>query len=182
MRIRIRKFSRVCWIHGVPVDFHWSAIVMLVVFVAAALILGVPFLFIAIGLFSVMLIHELGHAFLARRLGYRVHRIRIYPIHGLCLYETPYSPYEDSIIAWGGILGQLILFIPATATLVFVGNFSVGVLNVLLVMFSYINATIMITNLTPSAPFDGKKAWRLPRILLKAKWTMYQLKRKKILR
>jgi len=152
------------------------------IFLVATPLLGIPILFIALGLFSVMLIHEFGHAFLAKRLGYAVYRIQIFPIHGLCLYEEPYSPYEDSLIAWGGVLAQLVLFVPAAAFLVLFGNSNNGSVNVLLVTFSYINATIMVTNLTPAAPLDGKKAWRLPLILVKAKWTMYQLKRKKILK
>jgi Zn-dependent protease len=151
-------------------------------FLAGVPILGIPLLFIALGLFTIMGVHELGHAFIAKRLGYHVRRIQIFPIHGLCVYEAPYSPYEDSLIAWGGVLAQLVLFIPAASTLAFFGNSSVGSVNVLLVTFSYINATIMVTNLTPAAPFDGKTAWRIPLILVKTKWTMYQLKRKKILK
>ena len=155
---------------------------MFALFGAAIPFLGIPIIFIALGLFTVMLAHEFGHAVLAKRLGNRVYRIQIFPIHGLCLYETPYSPYEDSIIAWGGVLAQFILFVPAAATLAFLGNSSIGSINVLLVTYSYLNAVIMVTNLTPAAPFDGKKAWRLPLLLLRAKWTMYQLKRKKILK
>ena len=182
MRIAIRKFYRLFHAGGVPVDFHWSAIVMLGLFLAGVPILGIPLLFIALGLFAIMLVHEFGHGFLVKRLGYKVHRIQIFPIHGLCLYEAPYSPYEDSLIAWGGVLAQFVLFVPAAATLAFFGNSSVGSVNVLLVTFSYINASIMVMNLTPAAPLDGKKAWRLPLMLVRAKWTMYQLKRKKILK
>jgi Zn-dependent protease len=182
MRVNVQKFYRLFRLRGVPVDFHWSAVLLFAAFVAAIPFFGIPILFIAFGLFSVMLIHEFGHAFLVKRLGYKVHRIQIFPIHGLCLYEAPYSPYEDSLIAWGGVLAQFVLFVPAAATLAFFGNSSVGSVNVLLVTFSYINATIMVTNLTPAAPLDGKKAWKLPIILVRAKWTMYQLKRKKILK
>ena len=155
---------------------------MLGLFAVAIPFLGIPILFIAIGLFSIMLAHELGHAVLANRLGYKVDRIRIFPIHGLCLYEEPYSPYEDSIIAWGGVLAQLVLFVPAGAILVLFGNTSFGSINVLLVGFTYINAFIMAINLMPSPGLDGRKAWRLPVIIIRAKWTIFQLKRKRILK
>ena len=182
MRIAIRKFYRLFHAGGVPVDFHWSAIVMFGLFLAGVPIFGIPLLFIALGLFAILLVHELGHAFLAKRLGYHVVRIQIFPIHGFCLYEEPYSAYEESIIAWGGVLAQFVLFVPSALVLAYFGNSSVGSVNVLLVMFSYINASIMVMNLTPAAPLDGKKAWRLPLILVRAKWTMYQLNRKKILK
>ena len=163
-------------------DFHWSAILMFGLFFAGVPVLGIPLLFIALGLFTIMLAHEFGHAILVKRLGYRVIRIQIYPIHGLCLYEAPYSTYEDAIIAWGGVLAQFILFMPAAAALALFGNSSVGSVNVLLVTFSYINGYSMVMNLAPAAPLDGKKAWKLPVILVRAKWTMFQLKRKKILK
>jgi len=177
-----RKFYRVFWVSGVPVYFHWSAVLMFGVFVAATPFFGIPILFIAIGLFSIMLVHEFGHAILVNHLGYKVNQIRIFPIHGHYSYEEPYSPYEDSIIAWGGVLAQFVLFVPAAAILAFFGNTSFGSINVLLVGFSYINAFIMAINLTPGPGLDGRKAWRLPLIIVRAKWTIFQLKRKKILK
>lgn len=177
-----RNFYRVFRVIGIPIYFHWSAVLMFGLFAVAIPFLGVPILFIAIGLFSIMLVHELGHAILAIRLGYRVNRINIFPIHGLCLYEQPYSPYENSIIAWGGVIAQLVLFVPATAILGFFGNTSFGSINVLLVGFSYINGFIMAINLAPGPGLDGRKAWRLPIFIARAKWTMFQLKRKKILK
>lgn len=178
----VRKFYRVLNVNGLPVYFHWSAVLLFAVFVAASPFFGFPIVFIALGLFSIMLAHELGHAYLVKHLGYRVYRIRIFPVHGLCLYEETDSPYEDYIIAWGGVLAQLILFVPAVAILAIFGNTSVGSINVLLVAFSYINAVIMVINLTPAPGLDGGKAWRLPLIFLKAKWTIFQLRRKKILK
>ncbi len=155
---------------------------MFAIFIIAIPFLGIPVLFITIALFSLMLIHELGHAFVAQRLGYKAYRITIYPIVGLCFSEPPYSAYEAALIAWGGVTAQFLLFVPATTILILFGNSSVGSVNVLLVAFSYINACMIVMNLLPFAPFDGKQAWQLPIILLRAKWTMYQLKRKKILK
>src|SRR6266566_1122721 len=110
--MRLRKFYRFFSIWRVPVYFHWYAVLMFVVLVAGSPFFGLPLLFIVLGLFSVLLVHELGHALLVRQFGYEVERISIYPIHGLCHYDEPYSEYEDSVIAWGGVLAQLLLFIP----------------------------------------------------------------------
>jgi Zn-dependent protease len=151
-------------------------------FLIATPLFGLPLLFIALGLFVILLVHELGHAFLAVRLGYEVEKISIYPIHGLCYYDEPYSEYENSVIAWGGVAAQLLLFIPATAILGYFGNTTFGSVNVLLVTFSYINGVSMVVNLAPGLGLDGTKAWRVLPILAKAKWSIYQLKRRKMLK
>lgn len=143
---------------------------------------GLPLLFIAIGLVAILLMHELGHAFLASRLGYEVERIEISPIHGLCHYDEPYSEYEDSVIAWGGVAGQLLLFVPAATFLFVFGNTALGSLNVLLVVLAYINAILIVVNLAPGFGLDGTKAWRIVPIWVKAKWAVHQLRRKKFLK
>jgi len=153
---------------------------MFVVLVAGSPFFGLPLLFIVLGLFSVLLVHELGHALLVRQFGYEVERISIYPIHGLCHYDEPYSEYEDSVIAWGGVLAQLLLFIPASAFLFFFGNTPFGSVNVLLVIFSYINAMSIVFNLVPAPGLDGSKTWRLIPILVKAKWSLIQHRRKRL--
>src|SRR3990172_12873917 len=96
-----RKFYRLFRVARIPVYFHWSALVMFGAFLLATPLFGLPLLFIALGLFVILLVHELGHAFLASRLGYEVEKICIFPIHGLCYYDEPYSEYENAVIAWG---------------------------------------------------------------------------------
>ncbi len=178
----LRKFYGPFRVKRIPIYYHWSAVLMSAVFLLATPLFGLPLLFIVIGLFVLSLVHELGHAFLAVRLGYGVKRIDIFPVHGLCYYDSPYSAYEDAIIAWGGVVGQLILFIPAVSFLGLFGNTASGCVNVLLVTFTYVNACSIALNLAPARGLDGAKSWRIVPIVVKARWSMYQLRRKKFLR
>jgi Zn-dependent protease len=149
--------------------------------VAAAGVVGAGLVVFAFGVFTLMLVHELGHAFLARRLGYEVLDVRLFPLFGQCRHHRPYSDYEDAVIAWGGVAAQLLLLLPAIATLTLLGNTRYGPINVLLIVFSYFNAVMMVCNLVPARGMDGAKAWRVPLMLARAKWTMRQLRRSKVL-
>ena len=172
---------RLFHVAGIPVRFHWSTLLMLAGLIAASGILGAGLAVLAFAVCTVTVAHELGHAYLARRLGYEVLDIRVFPVFGNCRYDRPYSEYEDAIIAWGGVAAQFLLLLPAAATLALVGNTSYGSINVLLIGLSYFNAVVMACNLAPARGMDGAKAWRLPFMVIKAKWTMRQLRRSKII-
>jgi Zn-dependent protease len=165
----------------IPVLFHWSAFAALAGFVIAGAWTGAGLALAAVSLFAILLVRELGHAFAARQLGYQVFEICLLPFRGQCHHQQPYSVFEEAVVIWGGVAAQLILLVPAAATLALAGNSSWGPLNVLLIAFSWFNAAIMIINLIPARGMDGAKAWRLPLMILRAKWTMRKLKRNKIL-
>jgi Zn-dependent protease len=119
---------------------------------------------------TIIFVHELGHAAIARRLGYEVTAIRIGLVHGRCEYEHPDSAWEASLVSWGGILAQLLV-----AALVFAiagvvsGNLS-DRFGPIVIFLGYINIIIAAVNLTPRAPFDGYLAWRIfPAILEKVR-------------
>jgi Zn-dependent protease len=184
-RVRARSRPDGCYrlfhVAGIPVRLHWTALLMFASLVAAAGVCGAGLALFAFGIFTMMLVHELGHVFLARRLGYEVLEIRMFPLLGQCRHRRPYSDYEDAVIAWGGAGAQLLLLLPAVATLTLLGNTQYGSINVLLIVFSYFNAVMMVCNLIPARGMDGAKAWRLPLMLVRAKWTMRQLRRNKVL-
>jgi Zn-dependent protease len=110
---------------------------------------------------AIIFVHELGHAVVARGLGYEVIAIRVGLIHGRCEYEHPHSAWDASLVSWGGIIAQL-----AIAILVFT---LAGILPVSLsehfgpvVLFlGYVNILVAAINLSPRAPFDGHLAWRI---------------------
>jgi stage IV sporulation protein FB len=77
----------------------------------------------------VLVTHELGHQFMATRLGYRVISIEIYPIHGLCRFDHPETKLEAAKIAWGGIIAQFLIAAPAVVRLVLYGYSRSGALN-----------------------------------------------------
>lgn len=128
----------------------------------------------------IIIVHELGHAYFAKKFGCRVLSIDVYFGGGVCRHERPHYRSEDYIIAWGGILFQLALLAFAFAVRLLVFNFKLFtgqpyITDALNVLIGY-NLFMMLFNLIPVRGLDGYKAWRLlPDILLYLK---VRLKRK----
>jgi Zn-dependent protease len=115
--------------------------------------------------FTFVVLHELGHSFMARRFGVRVSRILLLPIGGMAeLGSIPRKPSAEIFIAFAGpavnfsIIGVLLLFVPfphwrelmaaplglkTTAQLILVLNTCMGVFN-----------------LAPVFPMDGGRIFR----------------------
>lgn len=89
---------------GARLHVHWSAVAL------AGAMLGIwhrqpGYAIEAIACyFGLILLHEAGHAAMARRLGYRASDIYLSMIHGLCAHDSPETLREEALIAWGGVL------------------------------------------------------------------------------
>ena len=86
-------------------------------------------------------------------------------IHGFgghCRHEAG-SAYDSAIIAWGGVLAQMLVLYVPTMILLQVG---VWPANAFMYDFAHamteVNLIIALFNLAPFPPFDGHMAWRLP--------------------
>jgi len=148
---------------GTPVYVHWSMTLLLAYAAVGALLAGLPALVAGAAYFGVLLVHEAGHAELARRLGYEVYRIELHTVIGLCYLEQPRTRQDDALIAWGGVLAQAGILVPCLVLRELLGQTSFPSLNVALVFGVYFNGFTMLMNLVPIAPLDGHKAWRLLR-------------------
>ena len=148
---------------GVPISLHWTVFI------------GVPWFFYLtrslaetaiafVALFLLFLVHELGHAAVARWRRIEVDRIELFFIHGTCSTEEPHYELDDVLIAWGGVAAQFAVLVVA-----FLGHLLLAALSPLghvftsplLRVFIETNLLIMIINLIPVAPLDGAKAWRI---------------------
>lgn len=104
--------------------------------------------------------HELGHALLVRGYGLRVFSIDVHGFGGACVHQRARSELQESVIAWGGVLAQLCLFI--AARLWSRGRMAESVFEAhLLHVLNEPNLTIAAINLLPFPGLDGSKAWRL---------------------
>jgi Zn-dependent protease len=159
--VQARRFYRLFTLWGVPVFIHWTAAAVIGLILLLSLSGGMPLLFLGAAYFTLILVHEFGHATLARRLGYRVFSVRLSPVHGWCTYEAPHSRYDECLVAWGGVSAQATLLLPAAALWSAAGSSLPNVLNLALGVFTYYNAAVILLNLTPVHPFDGATAWGL---------------------
>jgi|HubBroStandDraft_1064217.scaffolds.fasta_scaffold01591_10 Zn-dependent protease len=115
---------------------------------------------------AIIFAHEVGHAAIARCLGYEVTAIRVGLLHGRCDYEHPDSALDASLVGWGGVLAQF-----SIAALVFgVASVISGTISdhfgPIVIFLGYMNSVIAAINLTPHAPFDGYLAWRIFPLIL----------------
>jgi Zn-dependent protease len=126
------------------------------------------------GFLLVVLAHEFGHGVLVRLVGAHVVRIDLLPTGGECWHTGTDSELKDSIIAWGGVLGQLVLAIPADIWLA-----SGPPAEFVDFLWALSGASLVLAgvNLLPIPPLDGAKAWRL--LWLFPIWAISRVKRRK---
>jgi Zn-dependent protease len=111
--------------------------------------------------FGCVLLHEFGHALMARRYGIETEDITLYPIGGVArLQRLPRSPGAELLIALAGpavnvalvmvLLGLMVLDLAPPDTLA--GVFAVNLL--------FVNAVLAGFNLIPAFPMDGGRVLR----------------------
>jgi hypothetical protein len=87
--------------------------------------------------FSVILIHEFGHMIAARRKGYHVTAIELYPIHGCVCFQQGWSRYDDAVIAWGRVVAQAVVAVPLVTFVAIFGFTRSDVVNVAIGILGY---------------------------------------------
>jgi Zn-dependent protease len=124
--------------------------------------------------FACVLLHELGHVFMARQLGVRVHDISLSAIGGVSRMEqAPDDPRSELSIALAGPavnLAVIVALLPAVVLAGVASGFATieayaltvfapsptGLLTTLL----YANLLILVFNLLPAFPMDGGRVLR----------------------
>jgi Zn-dependent protease len=128
-----------------PLRLHWSLLLGAVLFCAAQ-----PRPALLAGYLAVLLVHLLGHAVAAGRTG-----VRGFALHGLggeLLLEGDVAPLRRSFIALAGPAAQLALLAAALAVRASPDLYDA---------FTRRNLVVLLLNLIPIAPLDGKEAWRI---------------------
>jgi stage IV sporulation protein FB len=150
-----RGFYTLFHVRGAPVRVHWSAPLGLVVFGGWS-----PGGWV--GVFLLIVLHELGHAALAWRFGYQVTAMRVHAFGGDCQMSGDMTRAEDAAIAWGGVLAQAAVWVVASVTIWVAGVPEGAFFAALAYAFTTRNAWMIAFNLMPIPPLDGYAAWRLP--------------------
>jgi hypothetical protein len=151
-------------VRGAPIRVHWSAPLGAIAFTGFSLR---PELWI--GFLVLVVLHELGHALLVRRLGYQVIAVRVHAFGGDCQWAGDPTRVEDAVVAWGGVLAQALVWVVATVTIAVLGWPTSTLLWALAVTFTSTNAHMILFNLLPIPPLDGHRAWPLIPMLWEAR-------------
>jgi Zn-dependent protease len=157
---------------GIDVFLHFTFLLLLVFlglvfwkttqsFVAA--LRGIAFL---IALFGCVVLHELGHALMARRYGIRTRDITLLPIGGVArLEKMPEKPMQELWVALAGpavnVVIAAILFLWLSATNGFTPMETMSMTgSAMLQQLMVVNLFLVAFNLLPAFPMDGGRVLR----------------------
>lgn len=147
-------FHLLTW-HRIPLRVHWSSLILVAYTVGA----GMNAFLEGLGLWTLILVHEAGHAALCRLFRLKVLEIRLFPFLGQCIFEDTHNMRQRVIIAWGGVLAQLAVLLGALVACNFTPT-SVEPRSYLGALL-FLNLVMVIINLIPAHPLDGFTAWKL---------------------
>jgi Zn-dependent protease len=128
----------------------------------------------ALGYFASLVLHELGHALMARRLGIEVVGIDLWAFGGLSrMRREPASAGEEFKIAAAGPIVTLVLFALCLGAITLLarsgtvsdvalsnGNIKTTPALALLGWLGFINAALFVFNIVPAFPLDGGRIAR----------------------
>lgn len=152
-------------IAGIPIRMHLTLLILLAWIAGTYAITGAGVSATALGvglvmaIFVVIVVHELGHALVARRYGIGTRDIMLLPIGGIASLERiPEKPKQELAVALVGpainlaLAAVLYAVLPATT----VGSY----VNVIVKQLVYINIGLASFNMIPAFPMDGGRALR----------------------
>lgn len=160
---------------GIPISIHplWLVIVALITWslgdsyypdevsdIEPAVAYGLGFAS-ALLLFASILLHELGHAVVARRYGVEIEGIQLWLLGGVArMKDTAHRPEQELRFALAGpavtvvialVFGLAVAALPASAP---------DALRALLAYQALVNSLILVFNLLPAFPLDGGRVLR----------------------
>ena len=154
---------------GIPIRIHATFLLILVWFgmAAAASSRNVPReIAFVLALFVCVLLHELGHATMARRFGVRTREIVLYPIGGVARLETIPGGWAELLIALAGPAVNVALAGVCAAALIALHVpqafrqampwQNTGLVQKLL----WANIALVVFNMIPAFPMDGGRVLR----------------------
>lgn len=175
-------------IGGIPLQFHWSFIFVFVwvVYTSWAPEGGIDTdALFSVGIwvtmvFIAVLLHEYGHAIMARLLGVGTKKIVVYPLGGgAYLEKMPEEPHKEILIAVAGPLVNILLALSVApliwltenwkrkALLVYILRpesnvpvFGIGPADYAIALFFILNLLLAFFNLLPAYPLDGGRIFR----------------------
>jgi Zn-dependent protease len=168
----VKSTLRLGTVSGIGIFAHWTFLVMLVGLFGFYLYQGLSVLAalsgvaLILSVFGCVVLHELGHAFMARRFNIPTLDITMYPIGGVArLKRMPEKPKEEFLIAIAGPAVNLgiagVLYVAnglfgASITLHEALTTQANVLGLLM----WLNLGLVVFNMIPAFPMDGGRVLR----------------------
>ena len=160
---------------GIPVSIHWTFIFILMYVAWQGFKSGLNNqevminLLLILAVFLCVLLHEFGHALMAKRFGIKTHSIVLLPIGGIAsLEKMPDEPKKELLVALAGPMVNFVIVLilypfvdfaafsdPEQASYFFSGE-----LKAFLGALFMVNLILALFNLLPAFPMDGGRVLR----------------------
>jgi Zn-dependent protease len=141
------------------IDIYVHPTFLLVILFSGVLRDGGASLPLVLSMFGCVLLHEYGHALMARRFGIETDKITLYPIGGVArLRRLPRAPGAEFLIAIAGPAVNFAIVL-ALVALSFAG-LGATPLGVFAEELAIINLVLALFNLIPAFPMDGGRILR----------------------
>src|SRR4051794_16098429 len=124
---------------------------------------GLEAVLLTSALFGCVLLHELGHALMARRFGIQTADITLYPIGGGArLHRLPRAPGAELLIALAGPAVNVAIAVALGVALGLLGRDprATGVLGSRIGFLMAMNLILAVFNMIPAFPMDGGRVLR----------------------
>ncbi|WP_206352320.1 site-2 protease family protein [Tautonia rosea] len=159
----IRLAWKIGRVAGIDLYLHATFLLMMAVLVVFSQGLGA--VLVVSALFGCVVLHELGHALMARRYGIPTEDITLYPIGGVArLHRMPRAPGAELLIALAGPAVNVVLALMLLAMGGLLGmlapGLAAGSIGALLADLLMVNAILAGFNLIPIFPMDGGRVLR----------------------
>jgi Zn-dependent protease len=158
---------------GIGVYIHWTFLLLLGFVLLSnwghyGLHSAVYAVSLLVSVFGCVVLHELGHALMARHFGIPTRDITLYPIGGVARLERMSEhPMEELCIALAGPAVNVVIAFLLFAVLVLAGPAPYGALESaaylqgnFLLMLAWTNLGLALFNLLPAFPMDGGRVLR----------------------
>lgn len=160
---------------GIQLYMHWTFL-LLIAFVGylyfsrgatlGAALLGIAFV---LALFGCVVLHELGHALMARRFGVPTRDITLLPIGGMArMQRIPEHPTQELLVAIAGPAVNVVIAAILAVILGLMGQLReagyTGLLEIgrgnFLANLMWVNLILVVFNMLPAFPMDGGRVLR----------------------
>lgn len=137
-----------------PIRVHWSTPIVAFALTGLSFVPGAW-----LGFLVLVLVHELGHAAVARACGAHVVSVNAHGLGGTCEWYGDVTAKQRAFIAWGGVLAQAALYVIARFAGIVLPSW--GFIGEFMYALTVTNIILIVVNLLPIRPLDGAEAWRL---------------------
>jgi Zn-dependent protease len=151
---------------GIPIRLHFTFLLLLIFLIFIGIggkQSGLTTAIYILALFASVLLHEIGHALVARAYGLRTREIVMFPIGGVSRLESQPTPRQEPLIAVAGPFVNLLIAVALLATqhdFLPLEKLSVPTDANLIERIAVGNLLLGLFNLLPAYPMDGGRILR----------------------